>query len=93
MTEGEDYIVVLTNGFVFVGTYMKPTGINDIVLKDAHFVTNCGSGVDWGTFIRKGPGSGFVVNQTGNAETILNMDFRLWSAPFPHMKKIIGKTR
>jgi len=93
MQEGESYIVVLTNGFVFVGNYSKPSGINDAIFTDAHFVTRCGEQTDWGQFIRNGPQRGFVVNQTGDSETTINLDFRLWSCPFPHMKKVIGKTR
>ncbi len=83
MEEGKQYLIILTNGWGFVGTFVKYMSINLAVLAHAHFITKCGDDTDWGKFLRLGPGPNAIVNKTGDT-TKVNLDFLLWMEEFPH---------
>jgi hypothetical protein len=82
LEEGKSYLIITAFGWGFVGRFLRMTGLNDAVLADAHFVTNCGQDTDWGRFARNGPGRNAVVNKVGTAT--INLDHRVWSVEFTH---------
>ncbi len=83
MDEGKQYLIIQTNGWGFVGTFVKYLALNCVLLTHAHFITKCGDDTDWGKFLRNGPGPNAIVNKTGDT-TIVNLDFLLWLEEMPH---------
>lgn len=79
---GKRYLFIVAFGWGFVGRVESLHGLNEVVLSDCHFITNCGQDTDWGRFVRKGPNSGAIVNKLG--ETVINLDHCIWRTEFVH---------
>ncbi len=82
MEQGKKYLLITSFGWGFVGTFAAIVGLNQVTMTDCHFVTRCGENTDWGQFVRKGPGTGCVVNKLGT--TTINLDHCIWRVEYEH---------